>query len=164
MKKIFLLLTAGLLFAMSVQAQKLGFINTADLMEAMPEYNKAIDELKAYQKTFQDQGQAMIKEYQSKIEAYQKEEATMTDVIKEIKQKEIGDLQNRLQDLNDSMGEKMDAKQKELMQPIMDKARKAIEAVGKENGYQYIYDAAGLLYAQDSDNVLPLVKAKLGLK
>jgi outer membrane protein len=50
------------------------------------------------------------------------------------------------------------------MQPIMDKARKAIEAVGKENGYQYIYDAAGLLYAQDSDNVLPLVKAKLGLK
>jgi len=164
MKKIFLLLTAGLLFAMSVQAQKLGFINTADLMESMPEYNKAIDELKAYQKTFQDQGQAMIKEYQSKIEAYQKEEATMTDVIKEIKQKEIGDLQNRLQDLNDSMGEKMDAKQKELMQPIMDKARKAIEAVGKENGYQYIYDAAGLLYAQDSDNVLPLVKAKLGLK
>lgn len=164
MKKIFLLLTTGLLLAMSVQAQKLGYINTADLMEAMPEYNKAIDDLKAYQKTFQDQGQAMIKEYQTKVEAYQKEEATMTDVIKEIKQKEIGDLQNRLQDLNDSMGEKMDAKQKELMQPIMDKARKAIEAVGKENGYQYIYDAAGLLYAQDSDNVLPLVKAKLGLK
>ena len=164
MKKIFLLLTAGLLFAMSVQAQKLGYINTADLMEAMPEYTKAVDDLKAYQKTFQDQGQAMIKEYQTKVEAYQKEEATMTDVIKEIKQKEIGDLQNRLQDLNDSMGEKMDAKQKELMQPIMDKARKAIEAVGKENGYQYIYDAAGLLYAQDSDNVLPLVKAKLGLK
>ena len=164
MKKIFLLLTAGLLFAISVQAQKLGYINTADLMEAMPEYTKAIDDLKAYQKTFQDQGQAMIKEYQTKVEAYQKEEATMTDVIKEIKQKEIGDLQNRLQDLNDSMGEKMDAKQKELMQPIMDKARKAIEAVGKENGYQYIYDAAGLLYAQDSDNVLPLVKAKLGLK
>jgi len=164
MKKIFLLLTAGLLFAISVQAQKLGYINTADLMEAMPEYTKAIDDLKAYQKTFQDQGQAMIKEYQTKVEAYQKEEATMTDVIKEIKQKEIGDLQNRLQDLNDSMGEKMDAKQKELMQPIMDKARKAIETVGKENGYQYIYDAAGLLYAQDSDNVLPLVKAKLGLK
>jgi len=164
MKKIFLLMTAGLFLAMSVQAQKLGYINTADLMEAMPEYTKAIDDLKAYQKTFQDQGQAMIKEYQTKVEAYQKDEATMTDVIKEIKQKEIGDLQNRLQDLNDSMGEKMDAKQKELMQPIMDKARKAIEAVGKENGYQYIYDAAGLLYAQDSDNVLPLVKAKLGLK
>ncbi len=164
MKKIFLLLTAGLFMMLSAQAQKLGYINTADLMEAMPEYNKAIDDLKAYQKTFQDQGQAMIKEYQTKVEAYQKDEATMTDVIKEIKQKEIGDLQNRLQDLNDSMSEKMDAKQKELMQPIMDKARKAIESVGKENGYQYIYDAAGLLYAQDSDNVLSLVKAKLGLK
>lgn len=164
MKKIVLLLSVGLLFALSSQAQKLGYIKTEDLIDAMPEYKKAMSDLEIYQKTFQDQGQTMYKEYQTKVDAYQKDLPTMNDAMKETREKEIVDLQNRIQDLDSTMQTKMQAKQKDLMAPIFDKVKAAIQTVGKENNYQFIFDGGGLLYAQDADNVLPLVKTKLGLK
>ena len=57
-------------------------------------------------------------------------------------------------------------KEKELLQPIIDRAKQAIAEVAKENGYTYIFDtsAGTLLYQQDSDDILALVKKKLGLK
>ena len=53
-----------------------------------------------------------------------------------------------------------------MLKPIVDRAKKAIEEVGKENGYTYIFDAGvgAVLYSQDSDDIMPLVKKKLGLK
>jgi outer membrane protein len=41
----------------------------------------------------------------------------------------------------------------------------AIKTVGKENGFTYIHDQAALLYAADnSEDILPLVKKKLGIQ
>lgn len=164
MKKIFLLLSVGLFIALSSQAQKLGYINAEELMASMPEYTKVGKDLEAYQKTFMDQGQVMVKEYQTKMDAYQKDEATLNDAMKTVRQKEIMDLQGRIQDLDSTMSVKMQTKQNELMKPILEKVRSAIQAVGNENGYQFIFDGGGLLFAKDADNVAALVKAKLGLK
>ena len=60
----------------------------------------------------------------------------------------------------------MAKKEQDLFKPISDRALKAIEDVAKEKGYQYVFDKArgGLLYAGDTDDVLPFVKTKLGLK
>ena len=59
----------------------------------------------------------------------------------------------------------MAAKEQELLEPILSKARKAIEEVAKEGKYTYIFDKTGgtILYANESEDVLPLVKKKLGL-
>jgi len=166
MKKIFLLVAVGVLFALGAQAQqKIGYINSSELMAAMPEYKKATDDITAYQKTFIDQGQTMQKELETKYNAYMSTDPkTLSDAVKQVKEKEIQDLQKRLQELESSMQEKVSAKQDELMKPVFEKAKKAIEDVGKENGYTYVLDAAGLLYAKEGDNVLSLVKAKLGIK
>jgi outer membrane protein len=53
-----------------------------------------------------------------------------------------------------------------MYKPILEKADKAIKDVAKENKYDYIFDASGgaILFAKDSDNVLSLVKTKLGIK
>jgi outer membrane protein len=56
----------------------------------------------------------------------------------------------------------------ELFAPVTDKADKAIKDVGKENGYIYIFDLSQnqIVYFDESKstNVMPLAKAKLGLK
>jgi outer membrane protein len=56
-------------------------------------------------------------------------------------------------------------KEVELTSPIIEKARNAVEAVAKENGYSYIFNSTEglLLYAQPSDDVMDMVKAKLGI-
>ena len=86
--------------------------------------------------------------------------------MKEIKGREIQDAQKRIQDYRESAEQKVQAKQQELLKPIYDKARKAIEDVAKEKGYGYVIDSSGgiLLVSPASDDILAAVKAKLGIK
>jgi len=168
MKKLVLILSCGLLVANTSMAQtlKLGYINSGELLMAMPEKTKADTAIQQYARQFQEQIESMTKEYQAKVQTFQNGEKTMTDAIKEVKMKEIQDLQNRIETTQQSAQEKVGQKKQEVYQPILDKADKAIKAVAKEKNFDYIFDASqgALLYGKDGDNILPLVKTKLGLK
>jgi len=148
------------------QVPKLGYINSTDLLKSMPEIAKADTNVNNYAKTFQTELESMQKEYQTKVQAFQNDEKKMTDAIKEVKMKEIQDLQNRMESLQQSAQDKISQKKHELYSPILEKADKAIKEVGKEKGYDYIFDLAqgSVLYYKEGDNILAAVKAKLGLK
>ena len=167
MKKIILLAACTFALFTSVHAQtlKLGHINSQELLGMMPEVKKADADLKAYAKSFEDQLETMTKEYQKKMGDYQAQEKTMTDAVKEVKQKEITDLGGRIESTQKSAEEKVVAKKQELFKPILDKAEKAIKEVAKEKGFDYVFDLStgSVLVARDADNMLPLVKAKLGI-
>ena len=91
---------------------------------------------------------------------------TMSDAVKTVRQKELQDLEARIREYQQSAQEKIGKKKEELYKPILEKADKAIKEVAKEKGYDYVFDASGgaLLYAKEGDNLLPMVKAKLGIK
>ncbi|XZF14688.1 OmpH family outer membrane protein [Chitinophagaceae bacterium MMS25-I14] len=169
MKKIALFLAFGLLIGattLKAQAPKFGYINSQELLQLMPEVAKADTALKAYAKSFQDQLEAMSKEYDKKVQEFQAGEKTMTDAVKEVKYKEIQQLQERMQSTNESAQDKVATKKQELYKPLLEKADKAIKDVAKEKGYDYVFDASAgsLLYAKETDNILSLVKARLGIK
>ncbi len=168
MKKIVLFLACGMLIGniAFAQAQKFGYIDSRELLKAMPEMTKAENDIQAYTKTFQDQLQSMSAEYEKKVKDFQAGEKTMTDAVKEVKVKEIQDLEGRIQSTNQSAQEKVEKKRQELLQPILDKADKAIKDVAKEKNFDYVFDSSNgsLLHAKESDNILPLVKTKLGIK
>jgi outer membrane protein len=168
MKKIVLFVVCGLLIGNVASAQlKLGYINSAELLNLMPEIKKANADIEAYQKSFVDQLQQLQTEGQNKLQAYNAGEKTMTDAVKEAKQGELMDIQNRLTTMQSSAEEKIGKKKEELYSPILEKAQKAIEDVAKEKGYDYVFDRGagqGVLFAKDSYNILADVKAKLGIK
>jgi outer membrane protein len=167
MKKFLLFLACGFILSNAATAQvKFGWIDSRELLAAMPETRKADTAIQLYAKTFQDQLQSMGKDYEKKLQDYQNGEKTMTDAMKEVKQKEIMDLQKRIEELNQSAQEKVEKKRQETLGPILEKADKAIKDVAKEKGYDYVFDAStgSLLQAKDTDNILPFVKAKLGVK
>jgi len=169
MKKIVLFLACGLLIgniALAQSALKIGYVNSATLLQAMPEKAKADSDLSKYAKSFQDQIDIMMKEYQTKAQAYQSGEKTMTDAMKEVKAKEIQDLQNRIESTQQSAQEKLQTKKQDLYAPVLDKADKAIKDVAKEKNFDYILDAQGgaLLFGKEEYDVTPLVKAKMGIK
>jgi outer membrane protein len=171
MKKFALIMAFGLMTALNASAIgeagiKLGYVNSQELLSIMPEMTKADADLKAFAKQYQDQLETMGKEFEKKGTDYQTNEKTMSDAVKTVKQKELQDLEARIRDYQQSAQEKIGKKKEELYKPILEKADKAIKDVAKEKGYDYVFDASGgsLLYARDSDNLLPLVKTKLGIK
>ena len=164
-----LLVAAAITFAaFSVQAQalKFGHINSADLLQAMPEIKAADSSLAAYQKTLEDQNQSMLTDYQAKLDDYQKNQASMTDAVKEVKQQELTDLQNRIQQFQQGAQDKFADKKQEIYGPILKKAQDAIKDIAKQYNYAYVFDtsAGAVIYAQPSDDLMDMVKKKLGLK
>ncbi len=167
MKK--LLIVAALILSMStatIAQQKIGYINSDELLMSMPEAKKADAEISAYAKTFQDQLTAMQKELETKYKAYEAGVKTMTEAMKDVKEKELQDLQNRMQSTQQSAEEKIASKRQEMLKPITEKADAAIQTVAKEKGYSYIFDAnaGGIIYALPTDNIIQDVKNKLGIK
>ncbi len=167
MKKLVLFLACGLLIGNAAFAQvKLGYIDSRELLALMPEVRAADSNLQTYAKSYQDQIETMVQEYQKKAQEYQAQEKTMTEAVREVKIREIQQLEERIQTTQQSAQEKVSKKKEELYTPILEKADKAIKEVAKSNNYDYVFDASAgqLLYAKESDNILNLVKTRLGIK
>lgn len=152
--------------SMAQKGTKIGHINSNELMTAMPERTKVQKELETYANELKLQLDAMQKEYQTKIKNFQEKQDVMTDVIKDSKIKEITDLEKRIGEFQQTAEADLQKKEQDLLQPIIDKAKNAINDVAKEGGYTYILDSSmgTVLYSVDSDNVLPAVKKKLGIQ
>lgn len=172
MKKLVLFLACGFMIGNTAFAQtpglKIGYINSGILLQAMPDKTTADSAVAKYARSFQEQIDMMMKEYQTKGQAYQSGEKTMTDAMKEVKLKEIQDLQNRIETTQQSAQDKIQTKKQELYTPILEKADKAIKAVAKEKNYDYIFDANSqggtIVYCKEEYDITALVKAKLGIK
>jgi len=165
MKKIILLLAIGVTLGLQVQAQKkTGYVNSQELISLMPEAQKAETDLKTYIETLESQFKTMATEGQTKMKDFETNSATWTDAVKEVKAKELQDLEGRMQEFQANADQKISQKRQELFKPLFEKAQNAIKAVGDEGKYDYIFDGSALLYSKPSEDILPLVKAKLGIK
>ncbi len=151
---------------LQAQAQKFGHINSTLLLQQMPETKNADTTVQKFGSTLESQLKTMTAEYQNKVNDYKNKEQSMADPIKDAKLKEISDLEQRIQDFQESAQSSIQKKKEEIYSPIIKKAEDAIHSIAKDKGYAYIFDTSvgAFLYAQDSDDIMPLVKAKLGLK
>ncbi len=165
MKKVLLAL-AALLFVSttSTYAQKYGHVNTQEMFLAMPGADSIQIKLKAFETELTEIYAGMVSEFQSKKEKFDQEAGTMSTTVRQYREKELTDLQNRIVEFQEGVQSDMQEKQLELMQPFQDRILKAIEEVAKENSYAYIFDTQVLLYSEGGDDVSALVKKKLGVK
>jgi len=109
----------------------------------------------------------MREEYYAKIKEFQDKQATMPESIKQARQSEIGEMEQRISTFNQTAQTDLQKKSQELFAPVIEKVKKAINEVGSENGFIYIFDLSSqsIIYqSPKSNDVTPLVKKKLGLK
>ena len=149
----------------SIAQNKFGYIDSQELLMLMPERKTAEIEVQEFAKSLEAQLGSMTAEYQQSVQEYQANESTYTDLVKQDKVAEITSLEQRIQAFQQNAQQSLQAKEQELLEPILAKARKAIEDVATEGDYTYIFDKSigSILYAKESENVLSLVKKKLGL-
>ena len=160
-------LMVGCSFASHAQNPvKIGHIDFNTLLAAMPGIDSVKIKLQSYQKTLTDQMDAMKAEFESKYLDYQSQASSMSDLIKQTKEKELSDLQGRIDAFQQKASQDLQAKQSELVAPFIEKAKSAIKEVAKENKYTYVLNAIEdvVIYKDDADNVMPLVKKKLGIQ
>lgn len=112
----------------------------------------------------------MNKELEEKYEAYQKGGAQMSDVIRKDRETELQGLQARIQEFTRTAEQSLQTKYQQLVNPVVQKIQKAIDAVAKETGYQYVFnlDAGAntipiLLVAPEENNITELVLRKMGI-
>ncbi len=166
MKKILLTIVVSLVFILSIQSQsKFGYLNSNELLSMMPESLSMQEELQTYAKGLESQLTAMQVEYENKVVEYQQNETTYTDIIKEDKIREIESIQQRVVEFQKNAQQSLSEKEAELFIPIREKAMKAIDEVAKEGEFTFIFDSGSgsFLFAAESENIINLVKSKLGL-
>lgn len=152
--------------AMAQKNVKLGHINSNDLMQIMPGRDSAQTVLQGEVAELEETLKSMQAEAEKRYNDYVANQAGWTDLIRQTKQREIQDMASRIEEFQQNAQKQLQEREAELLKPIIDRAKKAIEEVAKEGGYTYILDAgtAAVLYSQDSDDIMPQVKKKLGLK
>lgn len=172
-KLVLAILFVLLLGSASVQAQnplKIGYMTVDYVLSQMPESKQIESELKTHRTQLETQLQAKYKDYQAKASDLEKNNATMTPVILEDKQKELANLQNSIEEFQRKAEQSLQEKQQKLLAPVLDKIQKAIKEVATENGFTYVFNSdagAGttpiLLHAPDEGNVNDLVLKKMGV-
>ncbi|MCH9661515.1 MAG: OmpH family outer membrane protein [Bacteroidetes bacterium] len=168
MKQFKLLLVAMLLFvgATTVNAQsKVAHIDTQALVEAMPEMKAAQSQLEKLQKTYDTEIKSMYKELETKMAQYDAEAGNKTDEENQKRVVEVQGMQKSIGDYRNQAMQDLQKKEVDLLQPILEKARAAIQKVARGQGIQYVLDSAtgnGVILADGTD-LLSSVKQELGI-
>ncbi|MEE1099077.1 MAG: OmpH family outer membrane protein [Alistipes sp.] len=167
MKKVLklTLLMAMVLCTSSIFAQKFGRINVNEIITVMPETREAQTNFEAYRQDLANTIETMQVELNTKYQAFQKDEATLTESMKQLKWKEIQDLSARIEEFQQSAQQEMQQKYAELMNPVHEKAMAAIKKVAQAGGYLVVFETASLVYMDEAQltDIAPEVKAELGI-
>ncbi len=168
MKKIKLLITALILFIGTTSlmtAQEVAHINSQELITAMPEMKAAQGQLEKLQKTYDTEIKNMMKEFEAKYKQYESEAVNKTEEENAKRAQEIQTMQNNIAAYRDQAVKELQKKEGDLLQPILDKAKQAIQKVARAQGFKYVLDSgqgSGVIMAEGKD-LLNDVKKDLGI-
>ena len=163
MKKMILMLALAL--PMLASAQKIGHVNTQEITAIMPETKRALERLDSLQGAYETQFANMQEELSKKVAEFQKQQATMSADIREFRQQELAEMEQRMQMFYQTVQKDLQAKQVEYTQPVRVALQAAINKVGAAQGCAYVLDQQSVLYVgEGAVDLTAAVKAELKIK
>ncbi len=150
MKKIFLFAAMAFLTFTATAQVKFAYVDFNELVMLMPEADAARTQMQAAQKEASDTYQSMVDEANAKFSEYQQKQATWTPAIKESKEKELTEIQTRINEFQQSISAELQQQNQQLMEPIQKKAMETVEKLAKAGGYTMVFEASQYLYVDKS--------------
>ena len=166
MKKIIMIAALALMaVAASAQETKFAYVDFNEIIMLMPEMDSARATMEENQKTNEEILMSMYEEYQLKAQQYEQKEATWTQAIRESKQKELMDIQSRLEQTQQSLQQEMQQLQNSLQAPIYEKAQNTVSELAKAKGVAAVFEKGSLLYLNPDQMVdlTPEARTALGI-
>jgi outer membrane protein len=161
-----IIISLAVFFVSGIDAQKFGHINNQELFTAMPEADSAQARIESLNREYQLQVEEMTVELNKKYDDYLTNRDSYTELIRQTKEADITEIQQRIQAFEQNAQQDLQVKQQEYLQPILEKANNAVREVAEENGFIYIFDLSRgnpVYWSDESEDILPLVKTKLGI-
>lgn len=150
----------------NAQTSKVAHVGTQELIESMPTYQSAMSQLEKLEKTYRADIDDLLKEAQNKNQRYQAEATTKTEEENASRARELQATQEKIVQFQQNAQKELQKKETELLKPVYEKARTAIQKVARAKGFDYVLDsttgAGGVLLA-DGYNLLNDVKKELGI-
>ncbi len=152
--------------------QKFGHINSADLLQSMPEMKTADATFQTFAKAKQTSLELMGAEHQKLANTYEEKRKTLSEANRVTLEKELTTLEGTIRDLEqritaaqEKAQEELTSKRTEIYQPVFKKAEDAVKAVAKEKGFAYVFDVSqpGVVYFDGGEDLINAVKTKLGI-
>ncbi len=164
MKKI-LLIAAVSLIAFSASAQKFAHVNFQELVQLMPESDKARATIQESSKAAQESYEEMLSEFNDKYTKYQQNVNSYTAATRKAKEDELTQIQQRIQEFSQNVQTELSQQQDQLMAPIYQKAQETVAEIAKKGGYIYVVDRSTILYIDDTQSVdiTPEARKALGI-
>lgn len=158
------LLTFGA-FTLSQAQTKIAHIDSNELIEAMPDFQDAKSQMNKVQSSYSSQLEDMYKELEEKRKRFEDEAGNLSEEENQRRMGEFQESQQRIMEFQQNAQKELEKKQEELLQPLFDKAKTAINKVAKNKGYEYVLDSTegGNVLVADGHDLLPEVKKELGI-
>ena len=164
MKHLKTLLFATVLFfgatSFTTAQNKIAHISTQELIKAMPEYLTAQAEIEKLGKTYEATIQGSLKELETKLQQYNAEAEAQTQEENQKRMQEVEAMKQSLSQYQQQAQKDLQEKEFNLLKPITEKAKAAIEKVAAAQDIEYVLEAGGLIVAKGKD-LMSDVKAEL---
>lgn len=162
-KKVLFIAVLTLSFGMMNAQSKVAHINTEELIASMPETKVLQSKLETLTKSYNEEIEKKETALKTKFQKYNSEFETQSESINQTRTQEVQNEAKKIEQLKEEAYKDLQKQEQEGLQPILEKAKKAIEEVAKEQGYEYVLNVTTLVVA-NGKNLLPDVKAKLGIQ
>ncbi len=165
-RSIKILLVAVLaLGSTSLFAQKFGRIDMNDVIQSMPEMKEVQTKFEQTQKDYEEQLEVMQVELNNKINDFQKASATLSDTQKQLKQRDIQELNERMQQFLQTAQQELEKAQVDLMAPLQQKADEAVKKVSKAESLVVVFQTGTMVYIDEAltVDITAKVKSELGI-
>lgn len=166
MKKIILVAAVALMsFAAKAQDLKFAYVDFNEVVMLMPEMDEARATLEENSKTNEEIMMAMYEEYQTKMQQYEQKSSTWTPAVLETKQRELVEIESRLQQTQQSLQQELQQLQQNLQAPIYEKAQNTVNDLAKAKGVAFVFEKSSLLYldAAQGIDLTPEVRKALNI-
>ena len=141
---------------------KTGYVSIDEVVQLMPDYKKATAEMAQFDSALQINYGETLKELNRQDSIFKMDSVKMTMATKTAKKEQMKKLLVELQGYEQNYQQQMQQKQEEMMAPVAQKANQMIADVAKANGYAYVFRKEALIVSPEGDDILPLIKKKLG--
>jgi len=164
MKHLMMALTLALVGTSAVFAQKLGHVDTQAILMELPERMDAQAAIESRAAEYEVEMTSMQQQLQTKLQEYQTKAETWPAAIRQQKERELQALDQGLQEFAATVQNDLAIMEQELLMPMIERVQQAINDVGVEEGFTYIFDtSSGSTVYIGGEDAGPAIRSKLGM-
>lgn len=159
MKKLLLSAVLALMLAFCAQAQKYAYVNTEYILQNIPEFVKAQEEIDQLSIEWQTEIENLFAEIDALYKQFQNDAPLLTQDMKNRRENEIITKEKAAKDLQKKrfgVDGDLFKRRQELILPIQDKIYTAIEKRAKQKQYTFVFDRSdnsNIMYADPRNDI-----------